>query len=246
MKKRYYKTKAKKGQQLTFVDKWAKKMQHWESNDKIMEALTSFEQFAANPEAAFGVVRELKQIGKLDYNFVGKFMAMHPAWKQTQLIACNASAPNDRFDYIQNSDWGKNNKLTMLYERRGTVVVEYETRKGTKQEEVFLSCEWIVYNEGKYSFMGLNMGGSRICEVLLKDGTQPNMAANDDHNKRRHALYGERLEEATQRRQAFAWHGHDAEAYRSQASSERQIVSDDACFDRDFMSKLLNGETITL
>ena len=188
----------------------------------------------------------MKQIGKLDYNFVGKFMAMHPAWKQTQLIACNASAPNDRFDYIQNSDWGKNNKLTMLYERRGTVVVEYETRKGAKQEEVFLSCEWIVYNEGKYSFMGLNMGGSRICEVLLKDGTQPNMAANDDHSKRRHALYGERLEEATQRRQAFAWHGHDAEAYRSQASSERKIISDDACFNRDFMSRLLNGETITL
>lgn len=246
MKRKYYKTKAKKGQKLTFVDRWAKKMQHWESSDKIMEALTSFEQFVANPEAAFGVVRELKQIGKLDYNFVGAFMAQHPAWKQTKLIACNASAPNGRFDYIQDSTWGQDNKLVMLYERQGTVVVEYETRKGSKQEEVFLSCEWIVYNGGKYSFMGLNMGGSRICEVLLKDGTQPNMAANDDHGKRRHALYGERLEEATQRRAAFAWQGHDSSDYRSQDKSARQIVSDDACFDRDFMSKLLNGETITL
>ena len=89
------------------------------------------------------------------------------------------------------------------------------------------------------------MGGSRICEILLKDGTQPNMAANDDHSKRRHALYGERLKEATQRRATFAWQGHESSDYRS-ANAARQIVSDDACFDRDFMSKLLNGETITL
>ena len=62
---------------ISFRDKWVSIMMTW-STRGILSALTTYESFRANPEAAFGVVRKLNTRNKLKTKHVLKFLDEHP------------------------------------------------------------------------------------------------------------------------------------------------------------------------
>jgi hypothetical protein len=213
----------------SFRDKKVNAMIKWNAGSIIL-ALTTWDTFLANPEAAFGVVRKLITKNKLRLSHAHAFLNQHPAWAQCQSSVGNGANPNEFYTTVANSDWGKKNIVHATFQKSGQVSLTWEDKVGTKTATVHLSMEMVGYGTDTRTFNALTMGGSKILSHFVKDGSTVNMDTNNDHDAKRFVLYGDRLEETRERQET-----NRAESNYSEG------VSDD-----NFLDSLMSGETMTL
>ena len=208
---------------ISFRNKWVTKMERW-SGEAILQALTTYEVFLANPEAAFGVVRKLNTKRKLTVDQVHQFLRQHPSWSQLPISIGTKNTPNAFFSLLANSEWGQKNEVHATYQLQGTVKVTWEGKNGTKTKKIDLSMEMVGYGSDTREFISLTMGGSMIQARLLKDGTKVNMEASDDHKQKRYVVWGDRLEDLRLRQ--------ETKAISTEPSS-------------DVLAALMRGETVS-
>ena len=213
----------------SFRDKKVNEMIKWDAAG-IIHALTTWDTFLANPEAAFGIVRKLITKNKLRLKHAHECLNKHPAWAQCQSSVGNGANPNEFYTTVANSDWGKKNIVHATFQKSGHVSLTWEDKAGTKTATVHLSMEMVGYGTDTRTFNALTMGGSKILSQFVKDGSRVNMDTNNDHEAKRFVLYGDRLEETRDRQETIR-------AKNNYSGG----VSDD-----DFLSSLMSGETVTL
>jgi hypothetical protein len=183
---------------ISFRDTWVRKMIKW-TTDGIISATTTYAEFLANPEAAFGVIRKLNTKNKLSLDDVNTFLKLHPAWAQCERTVGSSQVPNAFYSLVANSDWGRKNEVHATFQLHGRPTVTWEGKRGARTKKIDLSMEMVGYGSDSRAFISTTMGGSMIRARLLKDGTKVDMAANNDHDASRFVLYGERLEQTRNR-----------------------------------------------